>query len=43
VITRRQAETRAFSEKNRGAAPAAASKDAGNLLKRIMKYFAGKE
>ncbi len=43
VITRRQEETQAFSEKNRAAAPSAAAKDAGNLLKRIMKYFAGKE
>ncbi len=43
VITRRQEETQAFGERNRAAAPAAASKDAGNLLKRIMKYFAGTE
>ncbi|MBN2345885.1 MAG: mechanosensitive ion channel [Candidatus Aminicenantes bacterium] len=43
VITRRQEEMQAFSEKNQAAAPSAAYKDAGNLLKRIMKYFAGKE
>ncbi len=42
VITRRQNETRAASEKSRAADTVALRKESANLLKRILKYFGGK-
>jgi hypothetical protein len=42
VITRRQEDTKAFSEKHRAADAVVLRKESDNLLKRILKYFGGK-